>query len=449
MKTVTGSIRLRHVSERTADRFQMNVIVPAIVVFTVGLWATRWLPEYLTGLLFFALATIAQVAPVQTIFSGFASSAFWLVLSGFVLGAAIQKTGLADRVARLTATYLRGSYFRMVTGVVMLAYGLAFFMPSNMGRIALLMPIVMAMADQAGLRVGDPGRIGLALAVAFATFMLSASILPANVPNQVMAGAIEASYGIHLTYLAYLKLHAPVLGLLKGAALIASICELFPATPRWSAAAAAVAPLSNAERRLASLLGITLLLWFTDAIHGIATAWIGLASACVCLMPRIGFLTADEFAASTSIRTLIYIAAIIGLAALVAQSGLGDAVGRAFTEMAPLDPSAPFRSFATLVGMSTLFNFAVTANGVPLLYTPLAKTLADASGLPLAAVLMIQVIGFSTTILPYQASPIVVGMEMGKIPVGAAVRLSLLLALITFVILVPMEYVWFGWLGLL
>jgi anion transporter len=425
----------------------MIIVVAALVVFTVGLWATRWLPEYLTALLFFSLATLTRAAPAGTIFSGFASSAFWLILSGFILGAAISKTGLADRMARLMAAHLRGSYFRMVAGVVIVTYGLAFFMPSNMGRIALLMPIVMAMADQAGLRDGERGRIGLALAVGFGTFMLSTSILPANVPNQVMAGTIETSYGLHLTYLPYLELHAPVLGIAKGIALIACICGLFPGKPQWAAAGAALTPLSPAERRLGILLGITLALWFTDAIHGIAPAWIGLASACICLLPRIGFLSADEFAASANFRTLIYIAAILGLAAMVTQSGLGDMVGRALTAMAPLDPSTPFRSFAALVGISTLLNFAVTSNGVPALYTPLARTLADASGFPLLTVLMIQVIGFSTTVLPYQASPIVVALEMGKVPAGSAVRLCLALAFLTFVILVPLDYLWFGWLG--
>lgn len=427
----------------------MPVVVLAIVALTIGLWATRWLPEYLTGLLFFALATVAGVAAPTTIFSGFASSAFWLVLSGFVLGAAISKTGLAERVARLMAIHLRGSFLRMVVGVVAMSYGLAFIMPSNMSRIALLMPIVMAMADQARLRDGDPGRIGLALAVGFATFMLSASILPANVPNQVMAGTIETSYGLHLSYLPYLELHAPVLGIVKGVALVVCIRVLFPGKPQWAATTAAVPPLSFAELRLGILLGVTLALWFTDAIHGIAPAWIGLASACICLMPGIGFLTADEFAASANFRTLIYIAAILGLAALVTQSGLGDMMGRALMAIAPLDPSSPFWSFATLAGISTLLNFAVTANGVPALYTPLAKTLADASGLPLLTVLMIQVIGFSTTVLPYQASPIVVAMEMSKVPVGSAVRLSLALALITFVVLVPLDYLWFNWVGLL
>ncbi len=85
-------------------------------------------------------------------------------------------------------------------------------MPSNMGRIAVLMPVVMALADRAGLPAQGRGRTGLALVVGFGTFQLSASILPANVPNLVMVGAAESAYGIRLAYLPYLALHAPVLG---------------------------------------------------------------------------------------------------------------------------------------------------------------------------------------------------------------------------------------------
>ncbi|MFC7556112.1 SLC13 family permease [Pseudoroseomonas wenyumeiae] len=199
---------------------------------TIGLWAASRLPEYLTALLFFAIAMILGIAPAEVVFSGFLSSAFWLVLSGFVLGVAIRKVGLADRAARLLAAHLSGSWPRMVGGVVLLTYALAFVMPSNMGRITLLMPVVMALADRAGLAEGGRGRIGLALAVGFGTFQLSASILPANVPNLIMAGAAERAYGAHFTYLSYLLLHAPVLGLLKGAVLTGCISALFPATPR-------------------------------------------------------------------------------------------------------------------------------------------------------------------------------------------------------------------------
>ena len=71
-------------------------------------------------------------------FGGFASSAFWLVFSGFVLGVAIRKTGLADRAARALSAKLTDSWVLMVASVVLLSYALAFVMPSNMGRIALM-----------------------------------------------------------------------------------------------------------------------------------------------------------------------------------------------------------------------------------------------------------------------------------------------------------------------
>jgi len=420
-----------------------------VVAVTIALWATARLPEYLVALLFFTAAAVLHLAPPDVLFSGFSSAAFWLVLSGFVLGAAIRKVGLADRLARRMANRLMGSWPRMVGGVVLLTYGLAFVMPSNMGRIALLMPIIMALADRAGLAEGSRGRIGLALAVGFGTFQLSASILPSNVPNLVMAGAAESAFGIHFSYLPYLLLHAPILGVLKGLALVVCLCLLFPATLQANAAEEPVSPLSAAEKRLGVLLLATLALWMTDSLHGISPAWVGLASACICLLPRIGFLNGEEFAAGVNFRTCIYVAGILGLAALVNHSGLGAIMGTWLLHRLPIDPASPGGSFGALVALTSALNFTVTANGVPALFTPLAQPLAQASGLPLLTVLMVQVIGYATPLLPYQASPIVVAMGMARVPARDGIRLCLALAAITFLVLVPLDYGWFKLLGLI
>ncbi len=307
------------------DPMALSSLVTLVVI---ALWASARLPEYLVALLFFAAVMVLQLAPAAVTFSGFASSAFWLVLSGFVLGTAIRSTGLADRLANRLLPHLAGSWPRLVGGVVAISYALAFVMPSNMGRITLLMPIVMALADRAGLGEGSRGRIGLALAVGFGTFQLSASILPANVPNLVMSGAAESAYGSHFAYLSYLLLHAPVLGIAKGALLTLCICGLFRARPQPVAAEVAQTPLSAAEWRLIALLGATVLLWMTDSWHGIAPAWIGLVAACVCLLPRIGFLNGEQFAAGVNVRTCIYVAGILGLTALVSHSGAWRSAGR-------------------------------------------------------------------------------------------------------------------------
>ncbi len=428
--------------------FSHPLFLPSLIVgVTIVLWATSLLPEFITALLFFAAAMVAKIAPPDVIFGGFASSAFWLVFSGFVLGVAIRKTGLADRAARALSARLTDSWPLMVGSVVLLSYALAFVMPSNMGRIALLMPIVAAMAARAGINDGTRAWYGLALAVGFGTFQLSATILPANVPNLVMSGAAEGSYGIHLNYLPYLLLHTPVLGIMKGLVLIGLICWLFPGKPHTPRELAPAGPMSREEKRLAWLLAVVLIMWVSESWHGIGPAWTGLAAACVTLLPRVGFITGDEFASGVNMRTCIYVAGILGLAITVTQTGIGSAVGGALLHVMPLDPDNPFTSFLALTGITTALNFIMTANGVPALYTTLAQSFADATGFPLLSVIMIQVLGYSTPLLPYQASPIVVAMALGKVPARAGMLLCLALAIATYLVLLPLDYAWFRILG--
>ncbi|SCC64936.1 SLC13 family permease [Kosakonia oryziphila] len=424
------------------------LFLPSLIIgITIVLWATSLLPEFVTALLFFTAAMMAKIAPPEVIFGGFASSAFWLVFSGFVLGVAIRKTGLADRAARALSSRLTTSWLQMVASVVLLSYALAFVMPSNMGRIALLMPIVAAMAARAGINQGTRPWYGLALAVGFGTFQLSATILPANVPNLVMSGAAEGSYGIHLNYLPYLLLHTPVLGILKGLILIGLICWLFPGQPQVPREEAISAPMSREEKRLTWLLVVVLTMWVTESWHGIGPAWTGLAAACVTLLPRAGFINGDEFSSGVNIRTCIYVAGILGLAITVTQTGIGSAVGEALLRVMPLDPANPFTSFLALTGITTALNFIMTANGVPALFTTLAQSFSDATGFPLLSVIMIQVLGYSTPLLPYQASPIVVAMALGKVPARSGMLLCMALAVVTYLVLLPLDYAWFRVLG--
>ncbi|WP_406737066.1 SLC13 family permease [Thioclava sp. GXIMD4215] len=332
--------------------------------------------------MFFAAAMMFSVAPASVIFSGFASAAFWLVLSGYVIGLAIAKTGLAARAARVLAMRLGRFYPRLVFGTIALSYGLAFVMPSNMGRIALLMPII------------------LALATALGTFQLSASVLPANVPNLVMLGAVETSYGLHLSYFPYLLANLPVLGLLKGAVLGVCVLLMFRDRSIQRPAESPRIPITAAEKRLALLLVVTLGLWLTDSLHKIAPAWIGLAAACLCLLPKVGFVSGEEFGTKVNHRSALYVAAILGLAALVAQSGLGARIGAGLLAYAPLDAQGRYSDVVTLAGLAGLLNFVVTANGVPALFTPLAQALADGSGLPLSGVLMLRSSDFRPRFCP-------------------------------------------------
>lgn len=420
-----------------------------LLVLCMGLWATGFVSEIATALMFFALAMLLKLAPADVVFSGFASSAFWLVTSGMVVGLAMHRTGLGARLARMLVARLPQNYPGFVAGIVAFSFALAFVMPSNLGRIALMVPVLMAVCDAFGLTSGRPGRTGALLAFGIATPMLSAAILPANVPNLVMTGTAETLYGLHFAYMPYLLLHTPVLALVKGALLTACAVWLFPDRLAARPAPETLPPLSGDERRLAVILVVMLALWMSDTLHHLPPAWVGLAAAVICLMPCIGVLPGDAFA-QVPLRTTFYVAALFGLTATVNHTGLGKVLGQALLAVAPLQPGAAAQNFATLTGIATGFLFVVTANGAPALYTALAGDLARASGLDIMQVLMIQVVGYSTLLLPYQAPPIIMTMALAGISLADATRLTLATGLVSLAVATPLAFVWFratGWLG--
>src|SRR5262249_35847563 len=137
----------------------------------------------------------------------------------------------------------------------------------------------------------------------------------------------------------YLLLHFPVLGALKTVALIWLVCRLFPERePLRPAPPEELGPMSPAEQRLAWLLALSLLLFATDFIHGISPAWISLGTGVVCLLPPLGPVTPADFSARVNVVLLVYIAGILGLGAVVADTGLSAAVSEHLLTWASLAP---------------------------------------------------------------------------------------------------------------
>ena len=191
----------------------LEVKAAALMVVTIGFWATGIIPEHITALLFFLLAMLFSIAPPDVVFAGFSSTAVWLVFGGLVIGVAITATGLGKRVANRVALQLEGEYPRIIWGLMLVGIFFSFVMPSAMGRVVLLTPIAIAIADHFGFQKGTNGRTGVLLATIFGSYIPAFAILPANVPNMVLIGMAETQYGISPLYGEYFLLHFPVLGL--------------------------------------------------------------------------------------------------------------------------------------------------------------------------------------------------------------------------------------------
>lgn len=418
----------------------------ALVIGVIALWATAIVPEHLTALLFFAIAMLGAIAPADVVFSGFYSTAFWLVFSGLILGVGINNTGLGARIADRMAGLFGSGYAGMTAGVVAVALTLGFLMPSSMGRVALLIPIISAYAARMGYAPGSRGHSGLILSAGFVSFNLCVGILPATVPNMALMGAVETLYGFTPLYGEWLMLHFPVTSLLKAVLVVGVTVWFFrePSNPAESTREAK--PWTAAERRLAVLLALALAGWTTDFLHHISPAWIGLAAACVGLLPGVGVMPAQDLK-KVNFPTAIYVAGVLGLGALVAHSGLGGWLAREAVGVAPLDPEAPFLSFMTVALSSSAVGVATTLPGVPIVMAPLATDLAAAAGFSLEATIMMMAVGFTVFVLPYQAPPLIMAMHLGQVSAMDGVRFVLAVAAVTVVALLPVNFLWWRLIG--
>ena len=172
----------------------------------------------------------------------------------------------------------------------------------------------------------------------------------------------------------------------------------------------------------------------------------GLAAAVVCLLSRVS-VRAPWSLSELPLEAGFYVAAQFGLTAIVNETGLGADLGPALLSVAPLEPGAPAKNFATLTGLSIGFLFTTTANGAPALYTALADEFARASGFDLMSVLMVQVVGYSTLFLPYQAPPIIMTMDLGRLSLADATRLTLATGVASLLVATPLAYLWFRLIG--
>lgn len=423
----------------------------AVVVITLSFWSSGMIPPFLASLIFFALASIFKLIDPNILFSGFSSAAVWLIISGFIIGNAISKTGLSDRLVSFIAPFLIRSYSVLVAGLVVSAILLGFIMPSSVGRAVVMIPIGMALAEQVGLKHGSKGRVGIAVALAISCNMPSFAVLPANIPNMILAGASETIFGVTFGYLDYLLLHFPVLGLVKSLLLIFIVIKTFPADLEPSKALDKVNIDKKfnvgQQKKLGVLLGLTLLFWMSDSIHGINPAWIGLVTAILLLIPKYGIVEPKTFSSSVDFGVVVFVAGALGLGALVNHSGIGSYVGQEFSNLLPGADSGHFLNFMVLNLISTVTGLIATIPGVPTVLTPMAADLAHSTGFSLKAVLMTQVVGFSTVIFPYQVAPLILAMQLANERLSDLFKILLPLSVITIVFLMPLDYLWWCLLG--
>lgn len=351
--------------------------VLGVLIMAIVWWITGILPEFVTAVVMAVLFVVVAGISTGAVFSTFASSTWWLLLSAFTLGVGMKKSGLMKRIAlaivnRFPRTFRCQVIAQLVTGTV-----LGPLIPSLAVKGAMLAPLAMNIGDELGYKRQGRQATGLFAAMlvgirTVAPTIVSASVtgyaLMATLPTDVQEQFNMATWFVAalpwlvvvlvLNYFAIMALYKPRRGettsessnveagalgddqslkqpsLRRGTRFAdaakrpdraAGTAERpasgnVPSKP--SGDAAGTGPFTSAERRMLGIILVTVVLWATEPFHHVSAMSVGLVALVAMFVLKV--IDVPSFKSGVNWTSLLFIGIALGLGSVFAEAGLND-----------------------------------------------------------------------------------------------------------------------------
>jgi sodium-dependent dicarboxylate transporter 2/3/5 len=390
----------------------------AIFLMAVALWVTEAIPLHATAALIILLSILfvsnvallplpADFSPpsYQSFFYSLANPVLMLFLGGFFLADGAAKYGLDKNLARILLKPFGTKPSHIILGLMLIAAIFSMFM-SNTATTATLMAVVLPVA--ASLHASDKARVALALCIPFAANIGGMGTPVGTPPNAIALGALSKA-GLQLSFTEWMLMVVPLMLLLLFATWLILTRLYRPAAQSISLDISSRFDRSPQARLFYIVAGATILLWFTEPLHGIQSSVVGFLPVVVMLSTRL--ITEREFH-SMQWSVLWLVAGGIALGDGVAKTGLD----RWFIDLVAwgtLSPSliAAAMCMAALL-LSTIISNSATANLLAPIGIGLASSPAVAAN-PLAIGMFIALGSSLAMTLPISTPPNAIAYATG------------------------------------
>lgn len=385
--------------------------VAFLLSFTILCWITSIIPEWLSVFILFAGCSIGKLVPANIYMSGFFSSATWLILAGLILGAMITFVGLDEYIADKIQQIFNKSYNNILLGTLLIGTIFIFLMPSAMGRVLIILPILSAFTKKIGYGKGSREEEGIILIGILSTYLPAFAVLPANVPNNVLLGSMQSLYNIDFTYISYFLDFFIILGLLKLILIYILFLILYRnCKPPLNTFKKDSLSMSSQQKKASFLLVITMILWITEKWHGISVGWVGMIASVICALPGSNLLMKKPLR-SIGFESFFYIAGIVSLGNIARHTEIATKISNYFIEQFSITSMGHYGISILWIILGIIIGLIVTVPGIPAILTPLAANFSEITSLSILTLCKLQVLSFSNIFFPYQAPPLVVALQ--------------------------------------
>ncbi|GGB48676.1 citrate:succinate antiporter [Virgibacillus dakarensis] len=353
----------------------------ALIIIQI-LWIGRVFPLAFSSVLLILLLSFHFFSYDETL-SYFGSSLVWLLFSIFILSHAFISTGLASRISLYILTWARGSGKLLLFVSFLLSFILTFFIPSNIGKGSLISSILHDIISslkkiQATSNLSKSFFIGI-------TYVspIAAAFVPTGASSTIYAFGMFSSISDTITYFHWmLYLGLPIFIFIF--LLWILFQRVFPVEKvdqqmvknLIRSKMDELGSWSSQEVKMIFIMGITLLLWLTEPLHGYSIPLIGLLGASLTVLPSIGVMDWDEAQQSVDWNMMIFFSSTLMLSNMLINTGLIETVAAYVVEHSQNFPTI-FLVMGLIVFTAFIRVVFVNVLGFLTIMLPLAITLGE------------------------------------------------------------------------
>ena len=242
------------------------------------------------------------------------------MVGAFALGAVAGKTGLLKRISLCVLHLFPASFAGQVWGLIASGTVISPLIPSINAKATLSTPIALSISDELDMERKKAGACGL-FGACYVGFVLAGHMfMSGSFTHYVLVGMLPPEYR-GVTWLDWLLWSLPWgLVMLVGMGLYIIWAYKPSKSVRLTKDNVAeqirnLGPLSREERITLWTLIITLLLWMTEAWHGISSGEVAVTAMCVLLMSKV--MDRKDFKNGIDWPSVVYVGSILNLAAVI------------------------------------------------------------------------------------------------------------------------------------
>ena len=306
--------------------------VLAIIVWACIIWVTEAIPVGVSGLMIPMLLVVTKAVPkIPEAFGGFVLDVSFMTLGAFIFAAILCAAQLDIRIALTVLSWMKASRVsKIIIGLFTTNMALSLAIPAANARSATVLPIVNGVIHLFGdTEPENNAKRAIAIScIVYATMVGGILFLTAHLPNVLMVGLFDKQLGIHISWMQWLWLHLPIIGLfpvLYWITIFTFRChrvEVPGGLERIETGKQELGKTASYQWVILLIFAFTALMWALEDVHHIKTGMITLMALGVFFLPGIFPMKWNVIQDKTVWGTWLLLGGALSLSAAMGSTGL-------------------------------------------------------------------------------------------------------------------------------